>query len=214
MTHTPKIELVIFDLGGVMVRLARRWKFACQMIGIETPPVLDDPATLAAIEQIVDPSERGHISNEEFDQRVAKLVGLTPDQVHQLCIAWLVGPYPGIAELVDRLAVNGLQLGCLSNTNDRHWSLMHAPGNPASLPMHRLHHHFASHIIGLRKPEPGIYAHVEQHTGVAPERIVFFDDNAPNIDAAKARGWRGIRVDPDRPVEQMTEHLTALRCLS
>ncbi len=213
MPENTSIQLVVFDLGGVMVRLAGRWKVACAHASVPCPAVLDDPATLDAIRDQVDPSERGHIDNREFIRRVAEIVGLTEEQTDRVGVAWLVGPYPGIEDLVDQLAGNGLQLGCLSNTNDRHWALMNGEGNAASLPMHRLHHRFASHLIGRRKPEPGIYEHVEQQTGIDPACIVFFDDNAPNVEAAQQRGWQAFTIDPERPVEQMTEHLRALRCL-
>ena len=44
--------------------------------------------------------------------------------------------------------------------------------------------------LGVVKPNPEIYAVLERDSGIAPERIFYTDDSAPNIRAAKARGWQ------------------------
>ena len=44
--------------------------------------------------------------------------------------------------------------------------------------------------LGLVKPEPEIYARLEADSGIAPERLLFTDDRADNIAAARARGWQ------------------------
>ena len=48
---------------------------------------------------------------------------------------------------------------------------------------------FVSARMRLIKPDPAIYAAVEQATGIAPDRLLFTDDRPENIDAAAARGW-------------------------
>ena len=50
---------------------------------------------------------------------------------------------------------------------------------------------FISGELHMMKPDPAIYAHVETETGVAPEDLLFIDDRADNIAAAKVRGWQG-----------------------
>ena len=62
----------------------------------------------------------------------------------------------------------------------------------------RLTHRFASHLCGLCKPDAAIFEHVERTTGVPPSQILFFDDLAENVDAAKSRGWRGYVIDSRR----------------
>jgi len=47
---------------------------------------------------------------------------------------------------------------------------------------------FVSGELGVIKPDPEIYRKVEQLGGVAPERLLFTDDKAENIEAAAARG--------------------------
>ena len=49
---------------------------------------------------------------------------------------------------------------------------------------------YVSGHMGVIKPAPEIYAMVEQDCGIAPDRLLFTDDRAENIEAAAARGWR------------------------
>ncbi len=60
----------------------------------------------------------------------------------------------------------------------------------------------------MRKPDARIYEHVERVSGLAPGRIVFFDDLAENIAAARARGWNAhqIAIGPD-PIFQVRDYL-------
>jgi 2-haloacid dehalogenase len=45
--------------------------------------------------------------------------------------------------------------------------------------------------MGLRKPDPAIYAAVDRELGItSPSDVLFVDDNAANIASAEAYGWR------------------------
>lgn len=50
--------------------------------------------------------------------------------------------------------------------------------------------HFASCVVGHRKPAPGYYAKVTRRLGVEPGQIVFWDDNRENVWAAQEAGWQ------------------------
>ncbi len=50
-----------------------------------------------------------------------------------------------------------------------------------------------SHEVGLKKPDPAIYALVQRRLGVEPEEVVFLDDAAANVEAARAAGWHAVR---------------------
>jgi putative hydrolase of the HAD superfamily len=49
-----------------------------------------------------------------------------------------------------------------------------------------------SHEVGLAKPDELVYRLTEERLGVAGHQIVFVDDVADNIDAARRRGWHGV----------------------
>ena len=89
----------------------------------------------------------------------------------------------------------GVETACLSNTNERHWELMTAQPlhYPAFAAFGRRH---ASHLLGLAKPDPAIYRAFEEHSGVPAGMIVFFDDRAENVAAARNAGWRAELIDP------------------
>ncbi len=70
----------------------------------------------------------------------------------------------------------------------------------------RLRHRFASHELGLNKPDPAIYHHVERQLGYTGKQILFFDDAEENVIAAREVGWRAEGIDPARDTaRQMTE---------
>lgn len=50
---------------------------------------------------------------------------------------------------------------------------------------------YVSARMGVTKPDPAIYAMLEEDCGVAPEALIFADDRPENIAAAMARGWKG-----------------------
>lgn len=52
--------------------------------------------------------------------------------------------------------------------------------------------------VGCAKPEPEIYGLACRRLGVAPEACVFVDDHAPNVEAARALGMRGVLYRVDR----------------
>ena len=46
--------------------------------------------------------------------------------------------------------------------------------------------------IGVAKPDPRIYAHAAELVGVPPERCLFVDDSAENVEAARAAGMQAV----------------------
>ncbi|MGB7159124.1 MAG: HAD-IA family hydrolase [Tepidisphaeraceae bacterium] len=205
---TSGIQLVIFDLGRVLVRICDGWQHACEVAGVAAPDTeLSDDAK-AALHEVVVRSEIGEIDLAGFCACSSPHLGLPPEHVRALSDVYLLGPYPGAVELIDALNAHGLQTACLSNTNENHWRIMNDPSHASFLPLDRLTHRFASQLLGLRKPDPRIYEHVERATRVEPNRIIFFDDLAENIAAARDRGWHAhqIRIDAD-PIAQARAYL-------
>lgn len=201
------IQLVIFDLGGVLIRLCDGWDHACRLAGV-TPSKPLAGADMDRVIRLVHEEEVGALEPGTFYDMAGPLLGLTAAQTLAMSNAWLCGGYPGIDGLIDSVNDAGLQTACLSNTNDNHWRAMTDSGHRNGLPLDRLNHLFASHLVKDRKPNATIYQHVERATDTPAECILFFDDSAENIAAANAQGWHTCHVtDPQNPVEQMTLHL-------
>ena len=70
---------------------------------------------------------------------------------------------------------------------------------------------YISGHLGLAKPDPEIYAAVEDDCGIAPDCLIFADDRAENVAAAEARGWQGHLFDGP---EGWAARLVALGLLS
>ena len=59
-------------------------------------------------------------------------------------------------------------------------------------------------MVGLRKPDPRIYALICQALAVAPDQAVFLDDIGRNLKPARALGMVTIKVDdPDRALAEL-----------
>jgi len=202
-------ELILLDLGRVLVRICDNIEHACRVAGIDPRP-----CDMAKFQTIGNQHERGEIDCRTFYQRIANHSEFSVDEVEALSNTWLLGAFDGVEELFDRLLRAELTVACLSNTNASHWRIMNDPQSHCPLPLHRLHHRFASHLVGAMKPDAAIYEHVERATGTAPRHIVFFDDHVPNIAAATQRGWHAVQIDITRnPPRQIIECLTELGVL-
>jgi putative hydrolase of the HAD superfamily len=59
----------------------------------------------------------------------------------------------------------------------------------------------------MRKPNAEAYDHVVAAIGVAPQRIVFFDDLAENIAAARERGLQAVHVRSSADVANALDQL-------
>ena len=212
------IELVIFDLGRVLVRICNNWREAAELAGVKIPhdrPYADDtPDTAQRDHEAILLLDTGRIDRDEFARRVSATRGVCAEDVLRAYDIFLREPYPGAVELVEELRAAGVKTACLSNTSDGHWQQMCDRGHTCFFPFDRLDWAFASHQIGICKPDVAIYEYVERTARIAPESILFFDDLEANVAAAKRRGWNAhqIRIDAD-PIAQIRSVLREHRVL-
>jgi putative hydrolase of the HAD superfamily len=181
-------ELVLFDLGGVLIELT----------GV---------STMAAMARIDDEQElwhrwlscpwvrtfeSGNCSPDEFAGGVIDDWGLAVGRQEflELFTSWPVGPLAGAEDLVEATA-SRVSVGCLTNTNELHWddNVEHW-----SL-IRRFDHRFASHRMGQVKPDPEMFAQVAEGLPVPKGRVLLLDDNRANVDGARAAGFRAEQVD-------------------
>ncbi len=208
--------LVCFDLGGVLIRICNSWREACLAADLAAPDGAP-PEVEERRRRLTELLDLGRISYEAWAAEVSRAFdgAYTPEEARRAHDAISGEEQPGALALVDALHDAGVATACLSNTNHPHWvRLAHhdgvAPraGEPEYPAVARLKRHFASHLLGLAKPDIAIYAEVERRVGLAGPDILFFDDRAENVDAAVRRDWRAHRIDAqDDPVAQVREHL-------
>lgn len=187
-----------------MINLCGGWADACRRAGVAFRPELETPERREPLFRLLYQYETGRIDRQTWARGTATVSGLAPEELLAVMSQWLDAPFPGWDALLDDLQSWPGQTACLSNTHELHWELMHDRAGKHALPLHRLHHRFASHLIGAHKPEPAIFEHVEKAAGVGPGEILFFDDAPANIKGALAKGWRAHTIDVTRdPVQQV-----------
>lgn len=205
MTRT-NIELVCFDLGGVLIRVVRGWDEACRIAGLPVHALFDSDMR-AVLDEASYAMEVGELTPDEFLATICEHSDYTRHEAESVFDAWLIETYQGIGPFLEGLRRIGAGMALLSNTNARHWGTIADPAS-AFAPVLTAPHRFVSHEIGTRKPDDAAFAEVERRTGVAPGRILFFDDSKENVNAASLAGWCVERIDPARDtVAQMTHHL-------
>ena len=185
-------RLVVFDLGGVIVRICRSWDEGCRAAGVEPRSVPVAAHGGEAMRTLVDRHQRGELACDAFFREASALLGPhTPAELERVHGAWILGDYPGIAEAIDRIHSAGVPTACLSNTNASHWDGA-LRASPAFARIGRRH---ASHLLGLAKPDARIYRAFERIAGASPREIVFFDDLPENVESALGCGWDAVLVD-------------------
>jgi HAD superfamily hydrolase (TIGR01509 family) len=183
----PDVDLVLFDLGGVLIELGGVVALR-NMSGIaEDHQVWHRWLTSPWVRRF----ESGQCSTVEFSGGVVSEWKLTvsPEQFLELFRQWPVGPMPGSPELLVDVQ-QSVPIGCLSNTNKLHWE-----DQIGKWPMLDLFdYRFLSFDLGLVKPDPAIFRAVADRLPVRRDRVLFLDDNDLNADAARAFGFLARRV--------------------
>jgi glucose-1-phosphatase len=189
-------DALLFDLGRVVLDLDFNRSLACWAghAGCEPEHLVGRFSAGEAYRR----HERGEISDAEFFASLRGSLGIevTDAQFLEGWNAIFAGPMPEIEPLLAR-AARSLPLYALSNTNRAHEA--HFSQAYAAVLSH-FRKLFLSSTMGLRKPEAEAYDHVIREIGVPAERIVFFDDLAENVEAARARGLIAVQVTSIRDV--------------
>jgi HAD superfamily hydrolase (TIGR01509 family) len=182
------IRHVVFDAGGVLLE----WD----------PPAIvarlyPDPATQARIRaQIFEHPDwhefdRGTLTAQSAPAHFARLSGRSHEEVRALlrATAESLRPIDGTIRLLEELAAIGVNLFLLSNMPESTFDIL--------VQRHAFFAHFKHLVISgkilLLKPEPAIYRHLVEATGIVPAESVFIDDLLRNVVAARESGLHAIQ---------------------
>lgn len=187
-------DLVVFDIGGVLVRAYHTWAGALGNGGFPFDPhekwegaVFDLPEYL--------PHEAGRISREAYLDAVMAYAGLPSREEALRLHEAILGPeFAGVGDILRELKSAGVRTAALSNNNPVHWAVLTDPARYPALA--ELGAMVSSHEIGAHKPEPEAFRRFEEGLGLAKPRVLFFEDNARNAKAARAFGWDAEVVTP------------------
>ena len=183
----PKIDCVLFDLGGVIIELGG--VSSLQEIEAFVGDEVQWHQWLAS--PWVRRFEKGECSATEFSSQVVAEWGLdvAPERFLEIFRDWPIGPFPGTTDLLTEVR-QSVQIGCLSNTNSMHWE--HQTSSWPVLDVFDFR--FLSFELGLAKPDEAIFRAVAERLPFSRDRILYFDDVAVNSDAARSFGFRSEQV--------------------
>lgn len=177
------IRVVVFDLGGVLLRL----RDPLTNFGLELDEAEFQERWLnsAAVREF----ERGACDAETFGRTIVREFGLSMGwrSFLERFDAWPEQIYPETPRLLDAVPA-GVGRVLLSNTNAAHWSRSDIAGALTG----RLDKTFLSFRTGLLKPDREAFMQVVRAYGMLPEAFLFFDDNPLNVSAARATGMHAV----------------------
>jgi putative hydrolase of the HAD superfamily len=202
------IAAVVFDIGGV-VQDSPLHAIARYERERGLPPNAINRVVVAAGEEGAWARlERGELTVQSFCapfEADCRARGVAIDgRVLMERIAEASVPRPRMLEAIRRLRAAGLRVAALTNN----W-VAETPGATASETMKaRLAAHFdvfvESAVVGLRKPDPRIYALVCDKLGLPPARVAFLDDIGRNLKPARELGMATIKVDdPEQALREL-----------
>ena len=190
MKPMPQISAVLFDYGLVLT-------------GPPHPPAWERMReTLQAGEDAFHAAywaprhdyDRGALNGISYWKTVARALGheLNTAQLDTLLAAdtelW-TQPNAEMIAWAAALQRAGVKTGILSNLGDA----MERGVREQCSWIEDFAHHTFSHRLGMAKPEAAIYAHAAEGLATPPEEILFIDDRAENIAAARAAGMQAIQ---------------------
>lgn len=179
-----KPEAVVFDIGNVLIH----WDpipVYDRLIGAERRQALFDAVDLFEMNARVD-------LGAPIGDLVQATASAHPDWHDEIMLwqkHWMDMATPAIersVRLMKALQNNNIPVFSLTNFGIETYDLA-ATHYPFFREFDR---DFISGHLRMMKPDPAIYAHVEEISGVAPEALIFTDDSPANIAAAAARGWQ------------------------
>ena len=190
-----KIEVVLLDLGGVMLRLHD----PLETFGIDLPN--EEFLEKWLLSDSVRELEKGEVSPQTFASSIVQEFGLpySSQEFMQRFERWPDALFDGVPNLLQAVAANH-RLALLSNTNAIHWERDDIEGRLQPL----IESVFLSYRTGLMKPEAAAFDDVLNRLNVAAKRVLFLDDNTLNVNAARECGMQAMLT---RGFDSLVENL-------
>lgn len=193
-------EVVVFDIGGVLVDLNyERCVASFESLGFSGAR---DMVSCYHPASFFGELERGEISRATWCDRIREAGGITVSD-EQICDAYcsILESIPlAKLQMLGSLRERGYRLYTLSNMSEvmigRVKELLEGASRSAEYYFDEM---FLSYEMGVMKPSAKIYDDMISRIGVSAERILFIDDGEHNIAAAREKGLQtylaGARED-------------------
>lgn len=185
-------KAIIFDLGNVVFNCFYEptFEYWAKLAGVSTKQLKQklnmDDETHADFEKSL-------IGADRFRQHISDQIGynLTTEEFEQGGNTIYSDVVSGIDDLLIALRKRH-RIIALTNTNVTHAKTWKEKYKDTLKLFEKV---FASHEIGLRKPEPEAYQVCLDYLGMIPDDVIFLDDNIKNVEGARKLGINSILVE-------------------
>lgn len=190
MSKPDKIEALLFDVGGVLFDID--YRLAVQTWQQWTSLSLEEMYCRFEIDEPYQQHERGEITSPTYFNHVRQLYELDAADA-DIAAGWNAIFLDEITQTTKSIQQLSGRLPCFAFTNTNtlhhdHW-LAAYPGIVTLFD--RI---FASHEMGVRKPEKEAFQAIAAATGIDLSKILFFDDTEENVIGARAVGMQAVHV--------------------
>ena len=179
-----KIEAVIFDIGNVLIEWQPE-RFYDETIGKDRRIAMFEAVDLHAMNDLVDtgaPFRDTIYATAEKHPEFASEIRMWHDywiEMASPAIPWSVG-------LMRRLRRKGVPVFALTNFGIENFDYAQTQYEFLT----EFDRRYVSGHMQVIKPANRIFEMVEEDCGLDPDTLLFTDDRADNIKAARARGWQ------------------------
>ncbi len=181
-------DVILFDLGGVLIELTGIPTMIAWTRGRLTPDQLWERwLSSPAVRKF----EKGRSTPEQFSGAMVDEFGLavSADVFLNEFLYWPRRTYPGTRTLLQNLSTR-YTLASLSNISALHWERICNEMDLASY----FSNNFPSFKTGFVKPDKEAYINALAELDCRPERVLFMDDNAANVNTAVSLGMTAFTV--------------------
>lgn len=205
-----KIKNIVFDFGGVLLDIDYQKTYSAleKLLHFSFTDTNVDEAMIKTLEDF----ETGAMNVETFLWNLQNRAKKDIPQGQDLIKAWnsmLIGWQPQKLDFLQALHQK-YRIFLLSNTNVLHLAWVYndlkVHHGIVDFDLRFFEKTYFSHLIGLRKPNPEIYAFVTSDAKILKYETLFVDDVWDNIHAAEQFGWNTYHHDPKEDLIDVFKH--------
>jgi putative hydrolase of the HAD superfamily len=182
------IHVVLFDIGGVIVKWKEEWlyKDVAKKFGLSEVLLVNEGKKELSNLRL------GKISEPEMWQRIGakinseELSNIKESLIHDIFKS-RISVDESIFAIIKQLQKKNIKIGILSNT-----TLVTHTIVEELIDMSYFNYQFLSYRIGWEKPDEKIFKYVTEQLPYSKKEILFIDDKISNVNAAKEFGIKAI----------------------